>query len=738
MTQISKKAYKGLPVGIKVRKPHYYYQDFLEVFNDNAEKYVELREFEGLDYSFNRGQITFDEKVLWNGYTSPSCERLLAPYTDGDKTVYNVTTVGNLYINNGVASGFSVNNYLTISNKTISDITQFELLTKIKINDSLAADSPIVCKTDAVQDLFISKGRTLSIWDGSTYFGGSTILNTTDWYWVKTILVGNEYKAYLLKDENYTIDTLPEINEWSLEVTTTSNIWSGSILNVGRGNLSGNQFFSGSIDISQTYIKVNDEIFWQLEENIVPNVPNYLTSVRKLVYGVNGSPTIIDNVASGFSSSNYVTIDTPKFSEADTWEIFTKLIIGSDVASEQYIYQFSKTSADSGRFGIALINVSGVIGYNLSFTGSAWVSDSDFTSIVNNNYPLEANTTYYTKLSFDGNCYRLEMSKNNIDWDVAVEKYTTTKIYSGLTYTRLGSYNGKSVYFKGSIDLNESYIKLDDKIVWGKDAINVGDGVGCLDNITDVAEERTLTAFVKDDEILLSESGDDKVGYTWANKVTIPQHEVIPVYKKKFSDSSSECTYSFSENNILISYKSNGYSLLNENIYYDFIPETSFFDYDVRFTAKVTTGTSSTHRIIGRVGVWFTWSSGKLQAIDKSLVCDATLTNNTTYWVRVGESYDVATGQYIHRVCYIKDNGYTRETLPDESKWIVKTSADTTPWFKSTTRIKGLGDVDAQNKSFSWDGTIDLTNCWVDYSSVTNIGDNTRIYEIKWEMLEKV
>lgn len=545
MTQISKKAYKGLPVNIKVRKPHYYYQDILEVFNDNTEKYIELREFEGLDYSFNRSQVTFDEKVLWNGYTSPNMIKLLAP-----------------------------------------------------------------------------SGET------------------------------------------------------------------------------------------------------------------YLTSVRKLVYGVNNSPTIVDNVASGFSSSNYVTIDTPKFSEADTWEIFTKITTGSDVTTGQYLYQISKTSYDNGRYGIVVTSGATQTIPSLSFNGSAWVSDSDFTSIVNNNYILEANTTYYTKLSFDGNCYRLEISKNNIDWDVAFEGYTTTKVCSGLTYTRLGSYNNNSSYFRGSIDLNESYIKLDNKIVWGIDAINVVDGVGCLDNITDVANERTLTAFVKNNEILLSESSDDKVGYTWANNVTIPQHEVVPVYKKKFSETNTNYKYTYQDENILVSLNPSGQLVLSEPLVFNFIPPTSFFDYDVRFTAKVTPVDASGQRVICYVpltGSWFGTNSGKFCLYNK-LQADAVVTANTTYWVRMAETYSVSTGQYIHRIAYIVDNGYTKETLPDESEWVVKTISDITPWFGSESMITNFGNV----SNASWYGTMDLTNIWVDYGNITNIGDNTRIYETKWKMLEKV
>lgn len=544
MTQISKKAYKGLPVSIKVRKPHYYYQDFLEIFNDNTEKYIELREFEGLDYSFNRSQVTFDEKLLWNGYTSPNMIKLLAP-----------------------------------------------------------------------------SGET------------------------------------------------------------------------------------------------------------------YLTSVRKLVYNVVGSPTIIDNVASGFSSSNYVTIDTPKFSEADTWEIFTKITTRSDVTTGQYLYQISKTSYDNGRYGIVVTSGATQTIPSLSFNGSAWASDSDFTSVVNNNYTLEANTTYYTKLSFDGNCYRLEISKNNIDWDVAFEGYTTTKVCSGLTYTRLGSYNNNSSYFRGSIDLNESYIKLDNKIVWGIDAINVVDGVGCLDNITDVATERTLTAFVKDDEILLSESSDDKVGYTWANNVTIPQHEVIPVYKKKFSETNTNYKYTYQDENILVSLNPSGQLVLNEPLVFSFIPQTSFFDYDVRFTAKVTPVDATSNRIICvKDNIWFGTYNGKV-VVDNVLAADTALTANNTYWVRMAETYSVSTGKYILRVCYILDNNYTKETLPDESEWVVKSVIRDVPHFTNESTIATFGWT---SNSYSWYGTMDLTNIWVDYGNITNIGDNTRIYETKWEMLEKV
>lgn len=537
MTQISKKAYKGLPVGIKVRKPHYYYQDFLEVFNDNAEKYVELREFEGLDYSFNRSQVTFDEKVLWNGYTSPSCERILAP-----------------------------------------------------------------------------SGET------------------------------------------------------------------------------------------------------------------YLTSIKKLVYTVNGNVVNDNNIISGFDKSNYLQIGNIDLSTGKSFEMFTKVTTGSDITSIQVIFTekdasyFSNFRVDAGHF---CANVS----LHNSSTNKVLTTSETATSV-------QPNTTYWVKFVYDNETktYSLFSSIDNEQWNLEAS-LTVNQLMTNWIWNIGCSAQSKYEYpFSGSIDLNESYIKIDDKVVWGKDAIYVVEGTGCFDNITDVQDERTLTAFVKDSEILLS-TDEEKEGYTWANNVTIPEHELVPIYKKKFTESNADCKYIYQDGNVLVSINTGGILVPNEDFYYNFIPQTSFFDYDVRFTTKITTASSvSGKQVIGHVGgtASFTLSSGKL-CMYNQLTANTALTVNTTYWVRVAEIYSVSTGQYTHRIAYIIDNGYTKETLPDESEWVVKTLTNTTPWFSETTKIYCLG-----SESDTFKGIIDLNNVWVDYGNTTNIGDGGRLYQTKWKILEKV
>jgi len=84
MTIFNKKVVKGLPVGIKVRKPRYYYQDIIEKFNESTEKGISLTKFEGLEYDFAGGLISFKGKKLWNGTTSSDFEGFLIP-NDGEE-----------------------------------------------------------------------------------------------------------------------------------------------------------------------------------------------------------------------------------------------------------------------------------------------------------------------------------------------------------------------------------------------------------------------------------------------------------------------------------------------------------------------------------------------------------------------------------------------------------------------------------------------------------------------------
>ena len=175
-------------------------------------------------------------------------------------------------------------------------------------------------------------------------------------------------------------------------------------------------------------------------------------------------------------------------------------------------------------------------------------------------------------------------------------------------------------------------------------------------------------------------------GKDWFGNIMFPEYFNPQYYIKKFSKANSYATYKVDENdNILVNLSPQGKLSFNEKFYYNIVPETSYFDYDIRFTSKATTGSSvTTSKVLGNIGApsWIgtSTSSGGF-GVYNGLITGESLSTNTTYWFRVGETYSVSTGQYTHRIAFIKDEGYTRDSLPDEEQWSVVSSSDSTQWF---------------------------------------------------------
>ena len=141
MTTFNKKAFKGLPTAIRVRKPRYYYRDIIEAYNEDTTKDVFLREFEGLDTEVSLGTIKFNEKKLWNDKTFKGGVKVLAPYVDGVNYLttgkgltYN--TIGNIENHENLVSGFFSSSYLEIPTINLNNANSWE--TKFKFTTGSA------------------------------------------------------------------------------------------------------------------------------------------------------------------------------------------------------------------------------------------------------------------------------------------------------------------------------------------------------------------------------------------------------------------------------------------------------------------------------------------------------------------------------------------------------------------------------------------------------------------------
>jgi hypothetical protein len=101
--------------------------------------------------------------------------------------------------------------------------------------------------------------------------------------------------------------------------------------------------------------------------------------------------------------------------------------------------------------------------WNLSSDGS-----TDF-SVQTGTHTIQANTDYLVRINFNGSRYTLEYSTDDgATWNTDITENSTKKVYNnetrilGINYVR----SGYASPFLGTIDLNKSYIKIDNVYTW--------------------------------------------------------------------------------------------------------------------------------------------------------------------------------------------------------------------------------------------------------------------------------
>lgn len=176
-----------------------------------------------------------------------------------------------------------------------------------------------------------------------------------------------------------------------------------------------------------------------------------------------GSLTITDGVASGFSTSKYIML--PQIfdvSNGQDWEMVFKFTTGDDVTSVSVIAsgltnQYFNWCIQDGKT------------QNNVGDGTNWLVSGDN---IYGSTEISPNTTYWIKVNFNGIYVRLYLSTNgstyNLDWT-----FTTSKIIPVCDIV-LGQGRALSTTnVPASIDLDESYIKIDDKVWWNGKNRNV-------------------------------------------------------------------------------------------------------------------------------------------------------------------------------------------------------------------------------------------------------------------------
>lgn len=175
--------------------------------------------------------------------------------------------------------------------------------------------------------------------------------------------------------------------------------------------------------------------------------PNAYTTV--------GNPTIVNGVASNFSTSNYISVSTSNFpSTINSYEIGVKFTTGTLGSSAVALCGMA-----SSYCGFYINGSKALIASAVNF--STMKRSANFTGPT-----LEDNTTYYAKWRWDSNGILFSFSLDGFFWEHEniTSGNTNFTISDDVTFGATSS-----TAFNGSIDLNDTYIKINNELYCGEE-----------------------------------------------------------------------------------------------------------------------------------------------------------------------------------------------------------------------------------------------------------------------------
>ena len=171
-------------------------------------------------------------------------------------------------------------------------------------------------------------------------------------------------------------------------------------------------------------------------------------------YTIVGSPTITDGVVSGFSDSNYLQINSG-ISVGQNFEIYTKFTTGASLSSNQEL-MVGKISSD--------LYLRIFIQNGATLFTSARVVGASSISHNQTSYSFQTNTTYFVKVKYDGANKLDVFIYDNTGQQVKTNSFTLSNQINTFNSLLIGTVGTPSSVWGGSIDLNETYIKINNKL----------------------------------------------------------------------------------------------------------------------------------------------------------------------------------------------------------------------------------------------------------------------------------
>ena len=245
------------------------------------------------------------------------------------------------------------------------------------------------------------------------------------------------------------------------ETKGTRRILNGQLVEINENNRPFLEYLK-SLQLAHSQLFVTEEA-WQNEKNnnVFGQVSKFVLNAdeyTQYTYNVTeiGNLTKENGVVSGFSATNYMLIDNiPE--NVTSFEIVFKTNTGLN-SSRKYT---SVCGQETGNYTTPQITGTVPnIGAGVSADGSTWLSG-------NTTIELSDNTDYWFKVKWDGTNRIFSISTDGLEYTVIsdIEQTAinwTTKLAIGIDY----DVDDENKYWAGTIDLNESYININEERWW--------------------------------------------------------------------------------------------------------------------------------------------------------------------------------------------------------------------------------------------------------------------------------
>ncbi len=340
------------------------------------------------------------------------------------------TIKGSLTENDGVFSGFSPANYLSLDCGT-NTINKWEVSIDFSYTNSVTQNyNGLFSQYSPSFQIYIKKGENKL----------KVEINTTTNLVIIDLIEGSSYNINIKYSAGNWIVILTNKGTGNkvTRTSTTSDTWYLSGIFRFGTTQSGSYGWDNTINLNTSYLKIGATKY----------------KLQAVVgYTVVGSPTIVDGVVSGLTQSNYIKL-SDKIQNIADWQnlhIHTEFEVSS-LPSAAVVFCIG---AYNIKFNIRLGNYL-YFQYRALSSPNALQTASTNTSVI----PLNSVITVDLNCIKDTSAHLVVKSGTNILWDFFANDFTINGNNNFLIGTDISYFGGDNLF----VNLNNTYIKINNKL----------------------------------------------------------------------------------------------------------------------------------------------------------------------------------------------------------------------------------------------------------------------------------